>query len=389
MHGDAGMVGSARAFGGSLLLLVVLANFQIVGAFGFSLPTLTVQPPASRFWRGLDLSACRGLHRSGPACLQLQLHAADARASRRQSLVTFSVSFGTSISAVMHTPLPARASSAEQGRPRVLVAGATGRTGSEVVRALLHEGQYEPLLQVRNSAAKAKLSKSAELGRLQAFECDVTAPGAAATLTKIMREYRVQSVVCTLGFVPTFVPADDLLASRAIDNQGVIALIRAAEAAGLPGRFVLISSLLTSSKPESRNLSARMLNSLGGVLDAKYASEAVLMSSTLDYTILRPGVFADKVQGNIIAGMADRFTGAESDSLGLGGPVKCQSPFIASAGEVCGITRRQLAEVSIQVLRDSGSARTVLELVARPDADPLVAGESISLSASRRETRTR
>jgi uncharacterized protein YbjT (DUF2867 family) len=105
-------------------------------------------------------------------------------------------------------------------------------------------------------------------------------------------------------------------------------VIQAAESAGLPGRFVLVSSLLASGK--TNNLSAQLLNSLGGVVDAKHASETALASSSLDWTILRPGVFAERRQGNLVVGAADRFVGEESDRRLLGRAVSCVSPFESS-----------------------------------------------------------
>ena len=105
-------------------------------------------------------------------------------------------------------------------------------------------------------------------------------------------------------------------------------MIQAAESAGLPGRFVLVSSLLASGK--TNNLSAQLLNSLGGVVDAKHASETALSSSSLDWTILRPGVFAERRQGNLVVGAADRFVGEESDRRLLGRAVSCVSPFESS-----------------------------------------------------------
>ena len=68
-------------------------------------------------------------------------------------------------------------------------------------------------------------------------------------------------------------------------------LISACEAAALPGRFVLVSSLGVSlSTPSARLLDA----SLGGVLQQKGAAEAVLRNSTsLDWTIIRPGLLLE------------------------------------------------------------------------------------------------
>lgn len=123
----------------------------------------------------------------------------------------------------------------------VLVAGATGRSGVEVVKELKKSGSYSPLCMIRSATSKVASG-------VQTFQCDVTSPNAQETLAAIMRTYKVHSVICTLGFVPTFVSADDMRASDLIDNKGTTALIRAAEEVALPGRFVLVSSLLTTQK---------------------------------------------------------------------------------------------------------------------------------------------
>ena len=253
---------------------------------------------------------------------------------------------------------------------RVLVMGGTGRSGIEVVRELLQDDRFDPIVHVRNRSAMAKASAASLWSGLEIVECDVTSPDASAVLAEVMHQHRVRSVICTLGFVPSFVSVDDGAAAEAIDHKGIVAVIRAAETAGLTGRFMLVSSLLTSTKPGTRNLSAQLLNSLGGVLDAKGLSEQRLQHSTLDYTILRPGVFADTLQGPLLVGGSGRFIGDEKDGLRLGGPVGCQTPFMASSGAVCSTTRRQLAEACVRVLGDSGASRMILELVARPDAPP-------------------
>jgi len=85
-------------------------------------------------------------------------------------------------------------------------------------------------------------------------------------------------------------------------------------------------------------------------------------------------VFADAPQGQLIVGAADRFVGEESDRRLLGAGVSCASPFLASSGAVCGITRRQLADACVRSLDDSGARRATFELVARPDAPPLAGG---------------
>ena len=312
--------------------------------------------------------------------------------SRRENIQQGMQVVGATSGLVLAQPSKALGGTEARPRSRVLVAGASGRSGVEVVRALLGDGRFEPVLQSRGLATRDESADG-----LKAFVCDVTSPDAVSTLTEALRKYQVNSVVCTLGFVPKFSGAgEDRLGMDAVDHRGVVALIEAAEAAHLAGRFVLVSSLLVpvletspgsdtieaalgSWKPP--NLSARMLNSLGGVVEAKALSEARLRASkTLDWTIIRPGVFVDSPQGGLIVGGAGRFTGeSELDGRGLGHPVnQCKSPFFASSGAVCGITRAQLGEVCALVLTDPGASRNTLEVVARPDAASLAEGHLLT-----------
>lgn len=241
---------------------------------------------------------------------------ASCQFDRRQSLAEAGK---VAVSFVLARPSAALGSSSNPAMT-VLVAGATGRSGVEVVKELKKSGSYSPVCMIRSATSKVASG-------VQTFQCDVTSPNAQEKLVQMMRTYNISSVICTLGFIPTFVSADDLRASDSIDNKGTTVLIRAAEEAVIPGRFVLVSSLLTTQK--NRNLSAQLLNSLGGVVDAKRQAEVALESSTLDYTILRPGVFSDKQFGNLIVGPSDRFVGEDADVGTLGGAVKCDSPFMA------------------------------------------------------------
>ena len=184
----------------------------------------------------------------------------------------------------------------------------------------------------------------------------------------------VTDVVCAAGFSPTFVPEEDRRLAEAVDYLGTLKLITAAEAAKLPGRFVLVSSLGVNALSSSS--SAKLLDSsLGNVLVQKAAAEKALKavpSTGLDWTIVRPGLLLkETTQGGILLGPEDRWTGAdaERDRQGLGPPVKCASPFLASSGAVCAATRRQVAEVCVAALTGEPSlfSRRVVEVVARPD----------------------
>ena len=242
---------------------------------------------------------------------------------------------------------------------RVLVAGASGRSGREVVKALAAAG-YEVVPLVRNAS---RWRDVAERTSLRVVEADLTD---AASLAPALQN--VDDVVCDVGFVPTFDADADRRAALAVDRDGVVALVDAAEKARLPGRFVLVSSLLTGAESARRaNLSYRMLNKLGNVVEAKRAAEDRLRASALDFVILRPGVFVDNAQGGLVFAGEDRFLGEADDARGLS-RVSCKSPFFASSGAACGVTRGQLADACVAALADRDAGRRTVEVVARPGA---------------------
>ena len=79
-------------------------------------------------------------------------------------------------------------------------------------------------------------------------------------------------------------------------------------------------------------------SSLGGVLKQKRRAEAAVRASSLDWTIVRPGLLLQGAsQGGVLLGEAGRWTGdAVTDRVaGMEKPVKCASPFVASGGAVC------------------------------------------------------
>ena len=135
---------------------------------------------------------------------------------------------------------------------------------------------------------------------------------------------------------------------------------------------MLVSSLGVNAQLVVLRQVARLV--LGNVLLQKAAAEKALKavpSTGLDWTIVRVGLLKETTQGGILLGPEDRWTGAdaERDRQGLGLPVKCASPFLASSGAVCAATRRQVAEVCVAALTGEPSlfSRRVVEVVARPD----------------------
>ena len=282
--------------------------------------------------------------------------------SRRSALAT---------AALLAANNPNAATAAAPPSPRrVYVAGATGRTGRRVLDELLRTPGIEAIAGVRGEAAIARLPPATER-----LVCDLTAADAQAQLSRELLTRSITDVIYTVGFSPTFLPEEDRRLARAVDYLATVSLIQACEAAKLPGRFVLVSSLGVNATGSS---SARLLDeSLGGVLGQKRQAEDSLRASRLEWVIVRPGLLqgTDRAQGGVLLGPAERWVGdAEADRAGLGGPVKCASPFLASSGAVCAATRLQVAQVCVAALGsgagatdDDGFSRRVVEVVARPD----------------------
>ena len=251
----------------------------------------------------------------------------------------------------------------------VFVAGASGRTGRNVVEALREAG-IALIAGVRT--APSALGSAGGAARslppgTETIVCDLSAADAPNRLSRELLERGVTDVVCTVGFSPTFVPAEDRRLAEEVDYLATLHLIEASSAAKLPGRFVLVSSLGI----DANSTSAKMLDSsLGNVLQQKRAAERALRASErLDWCIVRPGLLLkDKPQGGLVLGGAGRWVGeAQADAVpGLGAPVKCASPFLASSGAVCAATRSQVASVCVDALRQEAFSRTVVEVVAHP-----------------------
>ncbi len=157
----------------------------------------------------------------------------------------------------------------------ILVAGATGGTGQQIVGKLKTAG-YGVRALVRNQAkAQGVLGEGVE------FVVGSTLD--AATLTPAMAG--VRAVICATG---TRVPVGDDRPER-VDYEGVRNLVNAAQTAGVQ-RFILISSALVTH-------SEHPLNNFGRVLDWKLKGENALRESGLAYTIIRPGGLTDQPGG--------------------------------------------------------------------------------------------
>ncbi len=201
---------------------------------------------------------------------------------------------------------------------KVLVAGATGRTGLWVVRRLLHYG-------ISTRAFARKADKLAEFNNIE------------VELGHIQNETAVQrcvkacdAVICALG-------ATSMLGESSpvqVDGDGTIRLIDAAADAGVK-HFILISSI-AATKP------FHPLNLFGGVLSQKRRAELhlekVFSTAERTFTIIRPGGLKDgeplkhKLQldvGDRISGLIDRSDVAELAVLSLWHPKAKNNTFEA------------------------------------------------------------
>jgi nucleoside-diphosphate-sugar epimerase len=158
---------------------------------------------------------------------------------------------------------------------KVLVAGATGRTGQWVVRRLLHYGVPVRVLSRSEEKARALFGSGVEIvtGRIQsAGDVSRAVDGCSAVI----------SALGSSSFSGESSPAE-------VDRDGAIRLIDEAARAGVK-HFAMVSSIAVTKWYHPLNLFA-------GVLSMKYAAEEHLRKVFSDtgrsYTIIRPGGLKD------------------------------------------------------------------------------------------------
>lgn len=200
---------------------------------------------------------------------------------------------------------------------KILVAGATGRTGRLIVNRLLAVGS-QPRALARN-LAKARRLFGTELSLANG---DVRDP---SPLMPAMRDCEV--VICAVGSrtpVGTNCP-------RRVDYEGVANLVNVARMEGVR-RFILISSIAVT-RPD------HPMNHFGRILDWKRQGEVILLSSGLDFTIIRPGALKDTPGGrrDLIFDRGDHLSGT--------------------------VSRADLAEACLAALGHPGSSRATFEMI--------------------------
>lgn len=226
-------------------------------------------------------------------------------------------------------------------KPLVLVAGATGKTGSLVVAQLKEKG-YPVRAFVRNAARAAE-----RLGPdVEAAVGDLRDP---ASISAAMDG--VDAVINAAG---SGVPAADDNMPEHVDFEGARNLADAAAAAGVH-HYVLVSSMGVTDDEHELN---RMFNN---ILIWKRKGEEAVVASGVSYTIVRPGGLSDAA-GNIQTVIFE-----QGDTPGR--------------GKI--ISRADVARVSVAALDDAEARNKVFEIYAR-DGEPQTdfSGEFAGLGGS-------
>ena len=166
----------------------------------------------------------------------------------------------------------------------ILVAGATGVLGSEIVRRLRARGEEVRAI-VRVTSAPEKIERLRMLGA-EIVQADLKEPR-----TLLAACAGVNAVISTVTTILTSQPGDSF---EATDGEGTKALIDAAGKAGA-AKFVFVS-FDTSKSPENP-LSA-----------AKRGAEEHLKKSGMDYTILHPSLFCESWLGPMLFADPDACT---------------------------------------------------------------------------------
>jgi uncharacterized protein YbjT (DUF2867 family) len=178
----------------------------------------------------------------------------------------------------------------------VLVAGATGLTGQQVVQHLKKDGYRVVALARDPDKARAQLGADIEIRK-----GDVKDP---ATLVPAMSG--VDAVISSIGARGKDGPDRPEM----VDYQGVVNLVDAAKKADV-GQFVMVSSRGVTQTDHPLN------KMFGNVLTWKLKGEDYLRASGLPYTIVRPGGLLNEPagKGEVIFEQGDRRFGGSTLSI--------------------------------------------------------------------------
>lgn len=237
------------------------------------------------------------------------------------------------------------------GLKRVLVTGATGRTGSLALQKLRQYPQEFEAIGLARSEAKVKeiFGSTAGfcLGDIQdkaALEPALQGCQALIILTSAIPRMTPPTHP---GERPTFAFDPDGM-PEVVDYQGQRNQIEAAIAAGVE-QIVLVGSMGGTQLNHPLNQLGQ-----GNILVWKRRAEDYLINSGVDYTIIRAGGLLDQPGGvrELLVGKQDVFLTQTPNNI---------PPSIP---------RADVAEVAVQALREPGARNKAFDLISKPEADP-------------------
>lgn len=234
---------------------------------------------------------------------------------------------------------------------KVLVTGATGRTGSLVFQKLQNLSEEFQVKGLARSPAKAeKLFNSTD----NLIIGDITDKSEVALAIEdcnalVILTSAIPQMVAppSDGQPPQFAYPPEGMPER-VDYQGQVNQIDAAKEAGVE-HIVLVGSM---GGTQSDHILNRMGN--GNILIWKRKAEQYLIDSEIDYTIIRAGGLINEP-----GGVRELLVGKD-DSLSLNPP----------DGIPTNIPREDVANVVINALRESNARNKAFDIIAKPENSP-------------------
>jgi uncharacterized protein YbjT (DUF2867 family) len=234
---------------------------------------------------------------------------------------------------------------------KVLVTGATGRTGSLVLKKLRQRTDQFEAHGFARSEAKVKeifgnlteftLGSILERETLDSALIDCDALVILTSAAPVIKTPSSQGQRPEFDYPPGQFPEQ-------IDYQGQLNQIAAAQAAGVD-HIVLVGSMGGTNEQHP-------LNKMGGgnILIWKRKAEQYLIDSGIDYTIIRAGGLLDQA-----GGVRELLVGKE-DAL-LADPPE---------GIPTSVPRADVAEVVVQALLEPAAHNKAFDLISKPEDDP-------------------
>lgn len=234
---------------------------------------------------------------------------------------------------------------------KVLITGATGRTGSLVLKKLRQESeQFQAMGFARTQSKVKELFGSTEgfffgdITDRSSLETSLTGCSALVILTSAIPKMKVPPLP---GERPQFEYEPDAMPEK-IDYYGQKNQIDAAKKAGVE-HIVLVGSMGGTNPNHPLN---QMGN--GKILISKRKAEQYLIDSGIDYTIIRAGGLLD-----LEGGVRELLVG-KNDTL-LNNP----------PGEIpTSIPRADVAEVVVQALKEPNARNKAFDIISQPQDAP-------------------